>query len=299
MKATLLPDRGAIKIAGDDARKFLHGLVTADVLDLTPGMARFCALLTPQGKIIADFLLTEAPPADGGGFFLDIPRALATTLVDKLNLYKLRAKVLIEDLSEILGVLAVWDGQDTTQDRAPKQGLSYADPRLPALGLRIMIAPHRAAAAASDLDAPLVGADEYEAHRIALGVPRGGADFVYGDAFPHEADMDQLGGVDFAKGCYVGQEVVSRIEHRGIARTRAVALRYDDAAPVSGAPITVGERQVGTMGSAARGRGIALIRLDRVAEADQSALAAGGIPIRLVKPDWARFSFPAAVKAAE
>jgi len=297
MNAAPLPDRGVIKVIGDDARKFLHGLVTADVLDLTPGMARFGALLTPQGKIIADFLLTEAPPADGGGFFLDIPRALTATLLDKLNLYKLRAKVLIEDLTEILGVLAVWDGQDTTKDCTPNQGLCYADPRLPALGLRVMIAPHRAAAAASEAGATLVGADEYEAHRIALGVPRGGADFVYGDAFPHEADMDQLGGVDFAKGCYVGQEVVSRIEHRGIARTRAVALRYEGAAPASGAPITVGERQVGTMGSAARGCGIALIRLDRVAEADQSTLAAGGIPIRLVKPDWARFSFP--LKAAE
>jgi folate-binding protein YgfZ len=299
MKAALLPDRGVFKVIGDDARKFLHGLVTADVLDLAPGTARYCALLTPQGKIIADFLLTEAPPADGGGFFLDVPRAVAPTLFEKLNLYKLRAKVLIEDLSEILGVLAIWDGQDTTKDGAPKQGLSYADPRLPALGLRLMIAPHRAAAAASDVGATLVGADEYEAHRIALGVPRGGVDFVYGDAFPHEADMDQLSGVDFAKGCYVGQEVVSRIEHRGIARTRAVAVRYEGAAPENGAPITAGERQVGTMGSAARGCGIALIRLDRVAEADQTAIAAGGIPIRLVKPDWARFSFPGAVKAAE
>jgi tRNA-modifying protein YgfZ len=299
MKAALLPDRGVIKVIGDDARKFLHGLVTADVLDLTPGTARFCALLTPQGKIIADFLLTEAPPDDGGGFFLDIARALAATLVEKLNLYKLRAKVLIEDLGEILGVLAIWDGQDATKDCAPKQGLSYADPRLPALGLRMMLAPHRATAAASEIDATLVGADEYEAHRIALGVPRGGVDFVYGDAFPHEADMDQLGGVDFAKGCYVGQEVVSRIEHRGIARTRAVALRYEGAAPESGVAIVAGERQVGTMGSAAHGRGIALVRLDRVAEADQSALTAGGIPIRLVKPDWARFSFPGAIKAAE
>jgi tRNA-modifying protein YgfZ len=299
MKAALLPDRGVIKVIGDDARKFLHGLVTADVLDLTPGAARFCALLTPQGKIIADFLLTEAPPADGGGFFLDVPRALAAMLLEKLNLYKLRAKVLIEDLTEILGVLAIWGDRDTTKDCAPKQGLYYADPRLPALGVRVMIAPHRAAAAASEVDAPLLDADEYEAHRIALGVPRGGVDFVYGAAFPHEADMDQLGGVDFAKGCYIGQEVVSRIEHRGIARTRAVALRYDGPAPESGAPITAGERQVGTMGSTARGCGIALVRLDRVAEADQAALAAGGIAIRLVKPDWARFSFPGAIKAAE
>ena len=294
MKAALLPDRGVLKVVGDDARKFLHGLVTADVLALTPGQARFCALLTPQGKIIADFFVTQAPNGDGGGFFLDIPRPVAPTLIEKLNLYKLRAKVLIEDLTEILGVIAAWDGSGTT-----KQGLCYADPRLPALGLRVMLAPHRAAAAANDLGATLVSAEDYEAHRIALAVPRGGLDFAYGDAFPHETDMDQLGGVDFAKGCYVGQEVVSRIEHRGIARTRAVALRYDGAAPASGAPITAGERQVGTMGSAARGRGIALIRLDRVAEAEQSALAAGGIPIRLVKPDWARFSFPSAIKAAE
>jgi tRNA-modifying protein YgfZ len=295
MQAALLPDRGVIKVIGDHARKFLHGLVTADVLEVTPGTARFCALLTPQGKIVADFFVTEAPQAEGDGFFLDIPRALAATLLEKLNLYKLRAKVLIEDLSEILGVLAVWDGSGTTK----QAGTGYADPRLPALGCRVMIAPHRAAAAASELGAALVGAEDYETHRIALGVPRGGIDFTYGDAFPHEADMDQLGGIDFAKGCYVGQEVVSRIEHRGIARTRAVALRYDGAKPESGAPVTAGERQVGTMGSAARGRGIALIRLDRLAEAESTALAAGGIPIRLFKPDWARFSFPGEVKAAE
>jgi folate-binding protein YgfZ len=297
MKAALLPDRGVIKVIGDDARKFLHGLVTADVLKLTPGAARFCALLTPQGKIIADFLATEAPPADGGGFFLDAPRALATNVVDRLNLYKLRAKVLIEDLSDVLTVLAVWNG--ATTDRTTKQGLCYADPRLPALGLRVMIAPHRAPEAASELGAALASAQDYEAHRIALGVPRGGVDFIYGDAFPHEADMDQLGGVDFDKGCYIGQEVVSRTEHRGIARKRAVALHYDGATPENGAPITAGERQVGTMGSAAAGHGIALIRLDRVAEAEQTPLAAGGIPIRLIKPDWARFAFPSATKAAE
>src|SRR6516165_5210167 len=299
MKAALLPERGIIKVVGDDARKFLHGLVTTDMLGLAPGTARFGALLTPQGKIIADFFVTEALQADGGGFFLDSPRALAVTLVEKLNLYKLRAKVLVEDLTEILGVLAVWDGQDTTKGCAAKQGLTYADPRLPALGFRVMIPPHRATAAASELGAALVGTEDYEAHRIALGVPRGGVDFAYGDAFPHEADMDQLGGVDFAKGCYVGQEVVSRIEHRGIARTRAVALRYDGAQPENGAPVTAGERQVGTMGSAVGGLGIALVRLDRVPEAEQTALAAGGIPIRLIKPDWARFSFPGEIKAAE
>ena len=294
MKAALLPDRGVIRVIGDGARNFLHGLVTADMLKLTPGSARFCALLTPQGKIIADFFVVEAQPQDGGGFFLDVPRALVATLFERLNLYKLRAKVLIEDLSGIGGVLAIWDSASAT-----KYGLCYDDPRLPALGLRSMMPPRRAADAAAKLGAVLVAAEEYEAHRIALGIPRGGIDFAYGDAFPHETDMDQLGGVDFTKGCYVGQEVVSRIEHRGIARTRAVPIRYDGAAPPAGAAITAGGRQVGAMGSAMHGRGIALLRLDRVAEADGQTLDAGGVAVHIVKPDWARFSFPRDIKAAE
>jgi folate-binding protein YgfZ len=296
MKAALLADRGVVKVASDDARNFLHGLVSADILNLEPGAARFCALLSPQGKIFADFIIVEAPTQDGGGFFLDVPRALAKPLVDKLNLYKLRSRVMIEDLSEVLGVLAAWGGNG-----AGAPGLAYADPRLPALGLRTIIPPHRAGDAAANLGATLVDASEYEAHRIALGIPRGGVDFSYGDAFPHETDMDQLGGVDFGKGCYVGQEVVSRIEHRGIARTRAVAVRYDGAAPAAGVPIMAGERQVGTMGSAAAGHGVARLRLDRVADALSRGeeLLAGGIAIQPSKPEWARFAFPDGSKAAE
>jgi folate-binding protein YgfZ len=301
MKAALLADRGVIKVAGDGARNFLHGLVTADILELAPGTARFCALLTPQGKIIADFIVTEAPANDGGGFFLDVQRALCAALVAKLNIYKLRAKIIVEDLSAVLGVLAAWDGSGTTKDGTTKLGLSYADPRLPALGLRVMLPPHLAAAAAAELGATLLDAGQYEAHRIALGVPQGGIDFSYGDAFPHETDMDQLGGVDFSKGCYVGQEVVSRMEHRGTARTRAVPVRYDGTAPAAGAAVTAGDRQVGTMGSAAAGRAVALLRLDRVAEAmlRGEPLVGGGVPIHLVKPDWARFAFPGETKAAE
>src|SRR5579863_5491313 len=135
MKAALLPDRGVVKVAGDDARNFLHGLISADVLKLTPGAARFGALLSPQGKIIADFIVVEAPAEDGGGFFLDLPRALATALVAKLNLYKLRSRVIAEDLSDVLGIVAVWDGEGAAAY------VSYPDPRLPALGLRVMTPP--------------------------------------------------------------------------------------------------------------------------------------------------------------
>jgi len=296
MKAALLPDRGVAKVVGDDARQFLNGLLSADINKVSPDHAAFAALLTPQGKIIVDCIVAEAPSEDGGGFFLDCPRALALTLVDRLNFYKLRAKVIVEDLSETLGVLAAWDGAGRTE-----YGLCYADPRLPALGLRIMIPPHLAAETAADLGADLVDAGEYETHRIALAVPRGGLDFVYGDAFPHDVDMDQLNGVDFAKGCYVGQEVVSRIEHRGSARTRIVPIRYDGFAPEPGAPVTVGEKTVGTLGSTKAGRGLALLRLDRIEDAIASGqpLTTGSITISPAKPDWARFDFPGKIKAAE
>ena len=305
MKAAILPDRGVVKVVGDSARTFLHGLVTADLLNLKDGEARYCALLTPQGKIITDFLAAEAPAKDGGGFFLDAPRALIPKLVEKLALYKLRAKVIVEDLSEILGVLAVWDGtappSPPTSGAKDAIGVCFIDPRLPALGLRVMLPPHLAPGAAAELGAALVDAGDYEAHRIALGIPSGGVDFAYGDAFPHEADMDQLAGVDFAKGCYVGQEVVSRMEHRGTARTRAVPLQFDGAPPQQGAAVVAGERQLGHMGSAAAGRAIALLRLDRVADAlaHGEALMAAGTQVRLVKPDWARFLFPGESNAAE
>ena len=139
MKAALLPDRGVVKVAGDGARDFLNGLLTADIGAVSPAQARFAALLTPQGKIVVDAIVVEAPAEEGGGFFLDCPRALTASFVAKLNFYKLRAKVIAEDLSETVGVLAVWDGElQKTYARA------YRDPRLPGLGLRIMLAPSRA-----------------------------------------------------------------------------------------------------------------------------------------------------------
>jgi folate-binding protein YgfZ len=295
MKAALLPDRGVVKVAGDDAAKFLNGLITADIDTVTAERARFAALLTPQGKIIADFIVVKS--AAEGHYFLDCPRALAPTLTQRLNFYKLRAKVIVEDLSETLAVMAVWDGASGAQF-----GQCYADPRLPALGIRCMLGTHLASNAADAFGATLLDAAEYEAHRIGLGVPRGGLDFIYNDAFPHEADMDQLGGVDFDKGCFVGQEVVSRIEHRGTARTRVVPVAFDGPPPEAGAPVTAGGGNVGMMGSGLGriGRGLAALRLDRVGEAlaNGTPLIAGGIAIRPVKPEWARFEFPTAGKAA-
>jgi folate-binding protein YgfZ len=295
MQAALLPERGVVKVAGEDARTFLNGLATNDVGKVVPGVAQFAALLTPQGKIIVDFIVTEAPAEDGGGFFLDCPRALAPALVDKLKFYKLRAKVIAEDLSDALGVMAVWGGNPASSD----YGLSFADPRLAALGARVILPPQQVAEAAADLGAALVDAGIYDAHRIALGVPRGGNDFVYGDTFPHEADMDQLGGVDFHKGCYVGQEVVSRVEHRHTARSRVVPVEFENA-PWGGLAVLAGEKPVGTMGSSISGRGLALLRLDRVADAMAAGtpITSGNVEIRLVKPSWATFPWPGDTKAA-
>jgi folate-binding protein YgfZ len=296
MQAAILSDRGLVKVAGGDARRFLNRLLTANIDKVTPGLAQFAALLTPQGKIIVDFIVAEAEATDGGGFFLDCPRALAPTLVERLTFYRLRAKITVENLSEALGVLAVWNGTGKTE-----YGLVYPDPRLAALGLRCILPPHLASEAAADLGAELVDISAYEAHRIACAVPRGGVDFSYGDAFSHETDMDQLGGVDFTKGCYIGQEVVSRVEHRGTARTRIVPIVYDGFAPEPGMTIMAGEKEVGRLGSTANGRGLAMLRLDRVEDALANGipLLAGGVAVRPVKPTWARFPWPGEIKAAE
>jgi folate-binding protein YgfZ len=281
MKAAFLPDRGVVKVSGEDARNFLNGLVTTDLTLLRPGLGRFGALLTPQGKITVDFLVTEAPSSEGGGFLIDCARALAQGLADKLGFYKLRAKVAVENLSDNLGVLAAWDG-----DPAMKPDLAFADPRNAALGWRILVPAELAQKVADLIGADLVDSAAYDAHRIASGVPRGGLDFMYGDAFPHETNMDRLNGVDFDKGCYVGQEVVSRMQHRGTARTRTVRVIVDGPAPEPGAAILAGDRTVGTMGSTAGHNGLALIRIDRAADALDAGvpLTAGGLAIRLAEP---------------
>ena len=282
MKAAFLPDRGVVKVSGEDARNFLNGLVTTDLALLGPGLGRFGALLTPQGKITVDFLITEAPAGHGGGFLLDCPRALAQGLSDKLGFYKLRAKVAVENLSDSFGVLAAWDGEP-----AIKPDLAFADPRSPALGWRILAPAELAQKVADLIGADLVDSSAYDAHRIAAGVPRGGLDFIYGDAFPHETNMDRLHGVDFDKGCYVGQEVVSRMQHRGTARTRTVRIAIPDFAPEPGMAILAGDKPVGTIGSTAGRNGLALIRIDRAADALAAGipLTSGGLAIRVADPD--------------
>lgn len=285
MKVAFLPDRGVVKLNGDDARHFLNNLVTAELDAVKPGTARFAALLTPQGKIVADFLVTEAPTGHGGGLLIDCPKALAGPLATKLNFYKLRAKVTVENLTGQLGVLAAWGGVP-----ALLPDLAFADPRDSELGVRILVPEELSEKLAAVLGAELVAADNYEAHRIVCGVPNGGSDFAYGDAFPHETNMDRLHGVNFDKGCYVGQEVVSRMQHRGTARTRTVRLVVDGPSPEAGSDVVADGKAVGRMGSSRAGRGLALLRLDKVSDAlaRGAALSAGGIAVTLVDPTDAK-----------
>ena len=287
MPSVHLADRGVVRVSGEDAKTFLDNLITCDLDRVSPHTARFGALLTPQGKILFDFLVFQAPEEIGGAYYLDVLKVYAPDLAKRLGFYKLRAKVVVEDLSDSLSVIAGWDAP-RPDDEA---GLVVDDPRLPALGWRAIVAAEDSGEFTKDR------AEAYHAHRIGLGVPEGGRDFLFGDAFPHEALMDQLQGVDFDKGCYVGQEVVSRMQHRGTARTRIVPAVYEGGfAAETGVEVMAGDKALGKTGTGAEGRGLLMIRLDRAEDALKSGetIRAGGIPVRLEKPSWIRFAFPGA-----
>src|SRR4051794_14288572 len=188
----LLADRGLLRVSGPQCETFLQDLVTNDVTTLGVSEGRYAALLTPQGKILFDMIIITITEAGARAFLIDCGRDEAADLARRLGFYKLRAKVTIEDQSDQLAVLAYLDA-------APQlDAIVVADPRSAALGYRAYVPRQQAPAAETDVSA-------YEARRIAAGVPKGGTDFVYGDAFPHEANFDRINGVDFNKGCYVGQ----------------------------------------------------------------------------------------------
>jgi tRNA-modifying protein YgfZ len=256
-KAAMLEDRGVVSVAGADAASFLQGLLTNDVEGLGPSEARYAALLTPQGKILFDMIVVRAPDADGAAYLLDCSAAQAADLAKRLGFYKLRAKVAVANESAGRAVVAFWGGEP-----APIEGgLLYPDPRDPRLGWRAIVPRPIAAALGSE------HAAEYEGLRIGVVAPKGGVDFAYGDAFPHDANLDLLHGVDFDKGCYVGQEVVSRMKHRGTARRRVARVKLAGPPPMPGTPVLDRELAVGTLGSSSGREALALLRLDRVEDA--------------------------------
>jgi tRNA-modifying protein YgfZ len=269
-KAAMLEDRGVVSVSGAEATAFLQGLLTNDVEELGPSEARYAALLTPQGKILFDMIVVRAPGDEESSYLIDCAAAQAADLTKRLGFYKLRAKVLIADVSADRAVAAFWGDKRPNVD-----GLLYADPRDPRLGWRAIMA--RASATAVGLE----HAGEYEGLRIAVGAPKGGLDFAYADAFPHDANFDLLHGVDFDKGCYVGQEVVSRMKHRGTARKRVTRVKLDGPAPAPGTPVMDRELAVGALGSSSGREALALLRIDRAEEAMAAGrtLSAGGVGV--------------------
>ncbi|MGI9482680.1 MAG: YgfZ/GcvT domain-containing protein [Hyphomicrobiales bacterium] len=274
-----LESRAVIEMTGAEARGFLDNLITVNMAGVDENTAGYGALLTPQGKILFDFFIIAA----GDAFLFDCAASQRDEFIKRLTFYKLRAKVEIADRSGELCVAALW-GDDVPGDAG------YADPRTPLAGRR-MITP---AEDIASTDAQPASEDAYHAHRISLGLGDTDADIGSGEMFPHEANFDQFGGVDFAKGCYVGQEVVSRMEHRATARKRLVPILGDGVELTSGASVTGNGKPIGAISSVSASAGLALLRLDRAQDCYNGGgeLDTGGATLTLVKPAWARFELP-------
>ncbi|SFK46899.1 YgfZ/GcvT domain-containing protein [Methylocapsa palsarum] len=275
-KACLLSDRGLVTIIGADAATLLQRLVTNSVLDIPAGESRFAGLLSPQGKLMFDFFIIPTPDGTEAGYYLECPAALAQNLVERLNFHKLRAKIKIENRSDAYAVAAVWGGTPPAGD-----GLTiYRDMRSPGMGLRVIVPRESSSLFGAGNEAA------YESHRIAEGAPKGGVDFAYGEPIVQDINLDWLNGVDFKKGCFVGQEVASRVHHRKSARKRIVKLHFTGPAPEVGAAVMAGETAIGEVSSIAGSEGLAMLRIDRLEEARGAGASfkAGGADVEIAAP---------------
>ncbi len=278
MPSALLADRRLIRVSGTGAEEFLNNLITTDVENLPEGEARASALLTPQGKILFDFLISR----DGTDFLIETGAAEQETLLRRLTMYKLRAPVDLKP-ETVEGVSVFWN------ETAPKAGVR--DSRFAKADVDLF----RVAGASASGDAAA-----YDALRIEHGIAESVRDYALQDAFPHDVLMDVNDGVSFKKGCFVGQEVVSRMKHRGTARRRVVTVSAEGALPASGTEITADGKPVGTLGTVCGDRALAIVRIDRIADALASGtpLLAATVPVTVALPAWSGLSFPAADPAA-
>jgi hypothetical protein len=260
-----LPARGVVAIGGEDRVAFLQGLVSNDVAQAAPGRAVWTALLTPQGKWLADFFVFS----DGDRLLLDCERAQAGFIIQRLGKYRLRSRVALSDLSETLRVYAAWGGApDLRADE-----IAAPDPRLPAAGWRIVTEQTLAETAT---------AAAWDAHRLALGLPDGSRDLESEKSVLLEAGFDELGGVSWTKGCYMGQELTARTRYRGLVKRRLVPVSIEGAAPAPGTPVTREGVEVGTLRSVVGDKGLAVLRLEALA----GPLASGGATLTPRVPDW-------------
>jgi len=285
-----LKDRALISVSGPDAEHFLQNILTTDLDALGPDHAKPGALLSPQGKILFDFLVSRT---GDNGFRLECRADIADDFVRRLTLYRLRAKADIAKQDQVL-VTVAW-GEDSTAshfDSIGADATALTDTRFRDVTVRR--AYRGEAKGGGDPSA-------WQMLRIANGIAESGSDYQLGDAFPHDVLLDETGGVGFKKGCYIGQEVVSRMQHRGTARRRVLIASADGALPAAGTELTVAGRPVGTLGSVGSRTGLAIARIDRVKAAVDAgeAIMAGEVPVTLAIPAWAKFSFPQDAVSAE
>lgn len=261
-----LTDRAVVRLTGDERRSFLQGIITQDMDRLTPETAVFSALLTPQGKILTDFFVAETDNA----LLIDCDRVNAPALIKRLSLYKLRAKVSI-DLDESLCVIA--------GDEKPsiERAASYRDPRHEQLGWRTI-----------DSAGDYAANEQYDSTRIALGIPEFGRDFGPDEMFLLDVNYDALNAVSYKKGCFIGQEVSSRMKRKGEVRRRTLIAEFKEAAPEKGTEITAGAAKLGELMSCAGNLALASIRMDRwqKAEAENSPVECGGMALHLRVPEY-------------
>jgi folate-binding protein YgfZ len=291
----LLPARAALGVAGDDRQTFLQGLVSSDATKVDGAHARHAAFLTAQGRFLHEFFML----AVGETIQLDAEAARLDDLARRLKLYKLRAKVTLAPSTGLV-VAAFW-GENAAaafglaeEAGAAKElagGTVYVDPRLPALGVRALVPPETVGQLAATHGFAAADAGAYDALRLANGVPDGSRDLGIEDALLLENGFDELGGVDWKKGCYVGQEVTARMKYRALIRKRLMPVRIDGAAPPFGTRVMLGDAEAGEMRSAAGGLGLALLRIEAVEKAavDGATLVAGDAKLTPHKPGWANF----------
>jgi tRNA-modifying protein YgfZ len=248
--------------------------------------AAHAAVLSPQGKILFDFFCVRTVD----GFVLDVLREKVPELIKRLSMYRLRAAIEIADVSGNFELLALW-GPNACSSGPTKGTIAFHDPRHPELGQRILAETRFATDIASATNGSKATPEVYHAHRIALGVPEGGKDYDFGDAYPHEANFDLFNGVSFTKGCYVGQEIVARMQHKTVVRKRVVGVEGLADLPQDRPDVIAGEAVIGKLGSVSGRYGLAMMRLDRAAEFDSKgvALTAGGVELRVQERAMTQF----------
>ena len=288
----LLQDRAILAVSGADCRTFLQGLVSNDVERMGPEQALYAALLTAQGKYLHDFMIIEFD----GALWLEAEAGRLSELKRRLSVYRLRAKTILDERPELAVAAAFGEGARAAMNLSEEpgaarpfaSGVAFVDPRLAALGVRCILPRTNIRQALEGTGLEEARFTAYDRLRLELGIPDGGRDLVPEKSILLEAGFDELNGVDWQKGCYIGQELTARTKYRGLIRKRLMPVEIDGPAPTPGTIVTADGRDVGEMRSSRDGLGLALLRIEPVVEGKR--LKAGNATLLATKPGWMRLA---------